>query len=112
MVEIGHHPLEALERDHRVVENVNLMRDIKYPNADSGIEDEIIFNAMLCFVKSVYYHHFIGADGYRKDYQRAFEMLGYLEKKVAPFKDTHKDPTGYSEEGRRVFAYARDNSLE
>ena len=61
---------------------------------------------------TIYYHHFIGADGYRKDYQRAFEMLGYLEKKVAPFKDTHKDPTGYSEEVRRVFAYARDNSLE
>ena len=103
---------EALERHHRVVENHKFMRDIKYPDPDSGIKFEIAFNVMFCFAKSIYYHHFIGADGYRKDYQRAFEMLGYLEKKVAPFKDTHKDPTGYSEEVRRVFAYARDNSLE
>ena len=102
---------EALERDHRVVENVNLMRDIKYPNADSGIEDEIIFNAMLCFVKSVYYHHFIGADGYREDYESAFKMLGTLEKTVAPFNDSHKG-TGFSDEVRRVFRYARDNRLE
>lgn len=86
------------------------MRDINYPNADSGIEDNIVLNVMLCFVKSVYYYHFIGAPGYREAYKSSFNMLGHLEAKAAPL--SRKDSSGFSAEVRRVLAYARDNRLE
>ena len=101
---------EALERHHRVIENYKFMTAISIPNANSEIPDVVVLRVMLCYVKSVYYHHFIGADFYRDEYKRAFSMLEQLEEKAVPL--SRDDSSGFSAEGRRVLAYARDNRLE
>ena len=66
---------------------------------------------MLCYTKSLYYHHFIGADGYREDYESAFRMLKSLEKEAVSLP-SRKNAAGLIDEVRRVLAYARDNRLE
>ena len=106
----GRRVSEALERHHRVIENYKFMTAISIPNANSEIPDVVVLRVMLCYVKSVYYHHFIGADFYRDEYKRAFSMLEQLEEKAVPL--SRDDSSGFSAEVRRVLAYARDNRLE
>ena len=105
---------KALERHHRVVENHKFLTGISFPNTNAGIGDEIVLNIMLCYVKSLYYYHFIGADGYREDYESALRMLKNLEKKAVSLSSqwSWKDATEFGDEVRRVLAYARDNRLE
>ena len=68
---------EALMRHHRVVENIRFMRSIDSPVArkDNGITVETMLRIMLCYAKSVYLYHFIGADGYNDEYLRSISMF-------------------------------------
>jgi hypothetical protein len=101
---------QALEHHHRVVENFKFMRAVYFPNANSDIADETVLSSMLCYVKSLYYHHFIGTACYRQEYKSAVSMLEQLEEKAVPL--SRKDSSGFSDEVRRILAYARDNRLE
>ena len=65
---------------------------------------------MLCYVKSPYYHHFIGTACYRQEYKSAVSILEQLEEQAVPL--SRKDSSGFSDEVRRILAYARDNRLE
>ena len=82
------------------------------PKANSGIPGEVILSFMLCYAKSLYYYHFIGADGYEANYQTSVMILERLELKAMPFLHEDEDSSGFSAEVRRVLAYARDNRLE
>ena len=86
------------------------MRAVYFPNANSYIADETVLSSMLCYVKSLYYHHFIGTACYRQEYKSAVSMLEQLEEKAVPL--SRKDSSGFSDEVRRIIAYARDNRLE
>ena len=88
------------------------MRVGAIPTASSGIPHELILNFMLCYARSIYDYHFIGADGYQADYQTSIMLFERLELKAMPLDLEDEDISGFSGDVRRVLAYARDNRLE